>query len=159
MSMIYDFNVVDINGNEVSLSQYKGKVLLVVNTASNCGFTPQYEELEALYRDLASKGLVVLGFPCNQFGKQEPGDDKQVQEFCELNFGVSFPMFSKVEVNGENSSPLYQYLKKQAPGVLGTKTIKWNFTKFLVDGKGQVIGRFAPNVSPLKLKNNISQLF
>lgn len=159
MSMIYNFNVVDINGNEVSLSQYKGKVLLVVNTASNCGFTPQYEELEALYRDLASKGLVVLGFPCNQFGKQEPGDDKQVQEFCELNFGVSFPMFSKVEVNGENSSPLYQYLKKQAPGVLGTKTIKWNFTKFLVDGKGQVIGRFAPNVSPLKLKNNISQLF
>ena len=159
MTMIYDFNVVDINGNEVSLSQYKGKVLLVVNTASNCGFTPQYEELEALYRDLASKGLVVLGFPCNQFGKQEPGDDKQVQEFCELNFGVSFPMFSKVEVNGENSSPLYQYLKKQAPGVLGTKTIKWNFTKFLVDGKGQVIGRFAPNVSPLKLKNNISQLF
>ena len=159
MSMIYNFNVVDINGNEVSLSQYKGKVLLVVNTASNCGFTPQYEELEALYRDLASKGLVVLGFPCNQFGKQEPGDDKQVQEFCELNFGVSFPMFSKVEVNGKNSSPLYQYLKKQAPGVLGTKTIKWNFTKFLVDGKGQVIGRFAPNVSPLKLKNNISQLF
>ena len=159
MSMIYNFNVVDINGNEVSLSQYKGKVLLVVNTASNCGFTPQYEELEALYRDLASKGLVVLGFPCNQFGKQEPGDDKQVQEFCELNFGVSFPMFSKVEVNGENSSPLYQYLKKQAPGVLGTKTIKWNFTKFLVDGKGQVIGRFAPNVSALKLKNNISQLF
>ena len=159
MSMIYNFNVVDINGNEVSLSQYKGKVLLVVNTASNCGFTPQYEELEALYRDLASKGLVVLGFPCNQFGKQEPGDDKQVQEFCELNFGVSFPMFSKVEVNGENSSPLYQYLKKQAPGVLGTKTIKWNFTKFLVDSKGQVIGRFAPNVSPLKLKNNISQLF
>ena len=159
MSMIYNFNVVDINGNEVSLSQYKGKVLLVVNTASNCGFTPQYEELEALYRDLASKGLVVLGFPCNQFGKQEPGDDKQVQEFCELNFGVSFPMFSKVEVNGENSSPLYQYLKKQAPGVLGTKTIKWNFTKFLVDSKGQVIGRFAPNVSPLKLKNNIGQLF
>ena len=159
MSMIYNFNVVDINGNEVSLSQYKGKVLLVVNTASNCGFTPQYEELEALYRDLASKGLVVLGFPCNQFGKQEPGDDKQVQEFCELNFGVSFPMFSKVEVNGENSLPLYQYLKKQAPGVLGTKTIKWNFTKFLVDGKGQVIGRFAPNVSPLKLKNNIGQLF
>jgi len=159
MTMIYDFNAIDINGNEVSLSQYKGKVLLIVNTASNCGFTPQYEELEALYRDLASKGLVVLGFPCNQFGKQEPGDDKQVQEFCELNFGVSFPMFSKVEVNGENSSPLYQYLKKQAPGVLGTKTIKWNFTKFLVDGKGQVIGRFAPNVSPLKLKNNISQLF
>ena len=159
MTMIYDFNAIDINGNEVSLSQYKGKVLLIVNTASNCGFTPQYEELEALYRDLASKGLVVLGFPCNQFGKQEPGDDKQVQEFCELNFGVSFPMFSKVEVNGENSSPLYQYLKKQAPGVLGTKTIKWNFTKFLVDGKGQVIGRFAPNVSPLKLKNNIGQLF
>ena len=159
MTMIYDFNVVDINGNEVSLSQYKGKVLLIVNTASNCGFTPQYEELEALYRDLASKGLVVLGFPCNQFGKQEPGDDKQVQEFCELNFGVSFPMFSKVEVNGENSSSLYQYLKKQAPGVLGTKTIKWNFTKFLVDSKGQVIGRFAPNVSPLKLKNNIGQLF
>ena len=118
MSMIYDFNVVDINGNEVSLSQYKGKVLLVVNTASNCGFTPQYEELEALYRDLASKGLVVLSFPCNLFGKQEPGDDKQVQEFCELNFGVSFPMFSKVEVNGENSSPLYQYLKKQAPGAV-----------------------------------------
>lgn len=127
---IYQFSVNDIKGNSVSLSEYKNKTLLIVNTASKCGFTPQYKGLESLYEKYKDKGLVILGFPCNQFGKQEQGSNDEIASFCDLTFKISFPMFSKIEVNGDNASPLYQYLKEQAPGVLGSKSIKWNFTKF-----------------------------
>ncbi len=138
---IYDFSVKDIHGKEQKLDRYKDKVMLIlVNVASKCGFTPQYKGLEAVYEKLQSRGLEVLGFPCNQFGAQEPGTEKEIESFCELNYGVTFPLFAKIDVNGSGTAPLYQYLKKEKPGVLGSEAIKWNFTKFLVDRKGRVGG-------------------
>ncbi|MCL1088446.1 glutathione peroxidase [Shewanella profunda] len=157
-SNIYSHTATDIQGNTVSLAQYQGKVLLIVNTASECGFTPQYKGLEALYKQFQDEGFVVLGFPCNQFGAQEKADEEGIQRFCELNFGVSFPLFSKVEVNGDHTHPLYQYLKKTAPGVLGTEAIKWNFTKFLVNRQGEAIERFAPTTKPEALASKIEAL-
>ena len=155
---VYEFSVNSITGDEISLSEYKDKVLLIVNTASKCGFTPQLEGLQSLYDELSEQGVEILGFPCNQFGKQEPGDESEIEEFCQLNYGVSFPMFSKIEVNGENASPLYQYLKKGARGVLGSKSIKWNFTKFLINREGKVVKRFAPNDTPQDIKKHIMPL-
>ena len=158
MTSIYDFAASDITGREVSLADYRGKVLLIVNTASKCGFTPQYEGLEALYRDLAARGLEVLGFPCNQFGAQEPGDAAEIANFCKLTYDVSFPMFAKIEVNGPAASPLYVWLKDEAPGLLGSKGIKWNFTKFLVDREGHVVERFAPTTKPEDIRGAIEKL-
>ncbi|GAP75714.1 glutathione peroxidase family protein [Pseudoalteromonas sp. SW0106-04] len=155
---IYQFNAVNNRGEQVPLEQYQGKVLLIANTASKCGFTPQYQGLNALYQDFENKGLVVLAFPCNQFGAQEPGDDAQISEFCELNYGVSFPVMTKVDVNGADAHPLFSYLKQQAPGVLGSKAIKWNFTKFLVDQQGQVVKRYAPTTKPEAIRADIEQL-
>ncbi len=155
---IYQFEIKDIQGKLLPLEQFRGKTLLIVNTASKCGFTPQYEGLEALHQKYKDSGLAVLGFPCNQFGKQEPGDEKEIAKFCDLNFKVSFPMFSKVEVNGENSEPLYDYLKNEATGILGSKSIKWNFTKFLVDNQGKVIKRYAPNDKPESIEKDIQAL-
>lgn len=152
---VYDFEASDIQGRSVPLSQYQGKVLLIVNTASACGFTPQYKGLQALYEQYAAKGLVVLGFPCNQFGAQEKGSDEEIASFCDLNFGVSFPLMHKIEVNGSAAHPLYRWLTTQAPGVLGTKAIKWNFTKFLLGRDGQVIRRYAPQDKPEKLAADI----
>jgi glutathione peroxidase len=143
-----------LSGEMQDLSQYEGKAVLIVNTASKCGFTGQYEGLEALYGEYKEQGLVVLGFPCNQFGEQEKGADSEIASFCQKNYGVSFPMFSKVEVNGDNTTPLYQELKVQAPGIMGTKKIKWNFTKFLVNKQGQVT-RYAPTTKPEALKSDI----
>ena len=154
---IYEFEVTDISGNPVSLRDFEGKVLLIVNTASKCGFTPQYTELEELYKLYKDRDFVVLGFPCNQFKQQEPGDSQEIAEFCQLNYGVTFPLFEKIDVNGANAHPLYQYLKKQATGFLGG-AIKWNFTKFLVDSQGNVVDRFAPTVAPLSLKTKIEDL-
>lgn len=145
---VHDFTVKGIRGEDVPLSSYRGKVLLVVNTASACGFTPQYQGLEALHQKYKDRGFVVLGFPCNQFGAQEPGSNEEIQSFCETKFKVSFPMFSKIDVNGKNADPLYQFLKKEEPGILGTEGIKWNFTKFLVDKDGKVVKRFAPKTEP-----------
>ena len=155
---IYDIDVTDISGQPRSLADYCGKVLLIVNTASKCGFTPQYQELEQLYKELQPHGLEILGFPCNQFGHQEPGSDSDISQFCQLNYGVSFPMFAKIDVNGANTHPLYKLLKQEATGVLGSKGIKWNFTKFLVDQYGNVLERFAPTTKPLQLKQQIEQL-
>ena len=152
---VYDFEASDIQGRSVPLSQYQGTVLLIVNTASACGFTPQYKGLQALYEQYAAKGLVVLGFPCNQFGAQEKGSDEEIARFCDLNFGVSFPLMHKIEVNGSAAHPLYRWLTTQAPGVLGTKAIKWNFTKFLLGRDGQVIRRYAPQDKPEKLAADI----
>jgi len=158
MADIYDFTVRDIHGKSVKLDRYKGKVLLIVNTASKCGFTPQYKGLEALYEKLHGNGFEVLGFPCNQFGNQEPGTESEIESFCELNYGVTFPMFAKIDVNGDETAPLYRYLKKARPGLLGSEAIKWNFTKFLIDRDGNVVSRYAPNVEPDSLKTDISQL-
>ena len=158
MSSIYDFTAADLAGKPVPLDTYRGQVLLVVNTASKCGFTPQYEGLEALHRDLAERGLVVLGFPCNQFGAQEPGDAAEIASFCRLTYDVSFPMFAKVAVNGPEASPLFRWLKQQAPGLLGSRRIKWNFTKFLVDRQGAVAGRYAPTTKPAALRSDIVAL-
>ena len=133
MTTVFDFTAQDIAGKDVDLSQYQGKVLLIVNTASKCGFTPQYKGLQALFEKYRERGLEVLGFPCNQFGHQEPGDEAAISEFCELNFGVDFPLFGKIDVNGDNAHPLYRHLKEEAPGLLGSKAVKWNFTKFLVN--------------------------
>lgn len=155
---IYDYSATNINGQEVSLKDYQDKVILIVNTASKCGFTPQFEGLESLYKDLAEKGLMILGFPCNQFGSQDPGSDGQIEEFCQLNYGVSFPMFSKIEVNGSGAHPLYQYLKQEAKGLLGSKNIKWNFTKFLINRDGEVVKRYAPTDTPESLKADIQIL-
>lgn len=155
---IYQFNATNINGQEVSLGDYQDKVILIVNTASKCGFTPQFEGLENLHKDLADKGLVVLGFPCNQFGKQDPGSDDQIEEFCQLNYGVSFPMFSKIEINGSGTHPLYKYLKQEAKGLLGSKNIKWNFTKFLINRQGDVVKRYAPTDKPESLNADIQAL-
>jgi glutathione peroxidase len=158
MPSIYDFEVNAISGKQVPLSDYKSKVLLIVNTASKCGFTPQFTGLEALYTDLHEKGLDILGFPCNQFLKQDPGSDSEISEFCSLNYGVTFPMFSKIEVNGDNTHPLYTYLKTEAKGLLGSEKIKWNFTKFLVNREGEVIKRYAPNTEPKDIAADIEAL-
>ena len=155
---IYDYSATNINGQEAALSEYQDKVLLIVNTASKCGFTPQFEGLEGLHKELAEQGLVVLGFPCNQFGGQDPGNDGEIEEFCQLNYGVSFPMFSKVEVNGDATHPLFEYLKKQAKGLLGSQKIKWNFTKFLVNRQGEVVKRYAPTDKPQAIKKDILAL-
>ena len=154
---IYDLTVKDIKGNDVSLSEYKGKVLLIVNTATGCGFTPQYDGLEKLYADHKDEGFVILDFPCNQFANQAPGTNDEIVSFCKMKFGVSFPQFSKIDVNGENESPLYTYLKKQKGGMLGSK-IKWNFTKFLVDRNGNVIERYAPTTTPEKIEDDIKKI-
>ena len=158
MASIYDISVNDIHGKPVKLARYKGKVLPIVNTASKCGFTPQYEGLEALHRNLNAKGLEVLGFPCNQFGAQEPGSEADIAQFCEMNYGVSFPMFAKVDVNGGHASPLYRHLKSAKPGVLGSEAIKWNFTKFLVDRNGEVVQRYSPQTEPKDLEADIRNL-
>ncbi|MFT4100203.1 MAG: glutathione peroxidase [Burkholderiaceae bacterium] len=154
---VYDFSAKDLAGAERPLSDYQGKVLLIVNTASRCGFTPQYAGLEELYRSHRDKGLEILGFPCNQFGGQEPGDEAQIGEFCQRNYGVSFPMFAKVDVNGAHAHPLFQWLKAQAPGLLGSRDIKWNFTKFLVGRDGQVIDRFWPTTTPAGLASDVDK--
>ncbi|MEG0153325.1 MAG: glutathione peroxidase [Cellulosilyticaceae bacterium] len=153
----YDFKVKRINGQEVKLEEFKGKVALVVNTASKCGLTPQFKELEEVYKEYKEEGLVILGFPCNQFAKQDSGSNKEISEFCQLNYGVTFDMFEKIEVNGADAHPLYKYLKKEARGVLSSE-IKWNFTKFLVDREGNVIKRYAPTVTPSKIKRDIEKL-
>lgn len=144
-----------LSGEMQNLEDYQGKVVLIVNTASECGFTPQYEGLETLYQQFKDQGLMVLGFPCNQFGKQEQGDAAQIGAFCQKNYGVSFPMFSKIDVNGDNAAPLYQQLKQAAPGVMGTKAIKWNFTKFLLNQQGEVIKRYAPTTKPEDIRADI----
>ncbi len=155
---VYDYKASNIRGEEISLADFEGKVLLIVNTASKCGFTPQFEGLETLYKDLEPKGLMVLGFPCNQFGSQDPGDNGEIQEFCQLNYGVSFPMFSKIDVNGKDTHPLFKYLKKEARGVLGSESIKWNFTKFLVDREGNVVKRYASTDKPSAIRGDIEKL-
>lgn len=156
MTSVYDFSAKTIDGDEQKLSAYKGKMMLVVNVASKCGFTPQYAGLEALYEKFKDKGVVVLGFPCDQFGHQEPGDEAEIKNFCALTYDVKFPMFAKVEVNGANTHPLYKYLKSQAKGLLGSESIKWNFTKFLVDADGKVVTRYAPTDTPEKIEKDIA---
>lgn len=158
MSSIYDISVETIKKESITLNAYAGKVLLIVNVASKCGFTPQYQGLEGLHEQYADKGLAVLGFPCNQFGSQEPGDERAIQEFCTLNFGVKFPMFAKLEVNGKNAHPLYQHLKSQQKGLLGSSGIKWNFTKFLVDKEGNVVNRYGPTTKPEDIAKDIDKL-
>jgi len=155
---IHDIVARRLNGEERDLSEFRGQVLLIVNVASRCGFTPQYAGLEALYRKLHARGLTVLGFPCNQFGSQEPGDEAEIGSFCDANFGVTFPMFAKIDVNGASAHPLYQHLKSAKPGILGTEGIKWNFTKFLVDRQGKVVKRFAPNDKPEDIEADIVAL-
>lgn len=154
---IYDYQVKDVTGNEVSLKEYEGKVLLIVNTATGCGFTPQYEGLQSLYDKYKDQGFIVLDFPCNQFGNQAPGTEEEIGSFCQMNYGTTFPLFSKVEVNGDKEDPLFSYLKSQQGGLLGKK-IKWNFTKFLVDRKGQVVERFAPTTEPAKIEESVKKL-
>jgi glutathione peroxidase len=158
MASVYDFTARTIDGEDLPLSTYADHVMLVVNTASKCGFTPQYRGLETLHRDLSPRGLVVLGFPCNQFGAQEPGDEAEIANFCSLTYDVDFPMFAKVDVNGGNAHPLFKHLSKAAPGLMGSTAIKWNFTKFLVDRSGNVVARFAPQVTPEQLRNDIERL-
>jgi glutathione peroxidase len=155
---IYDFEVKTIHGENASLKDYEGKVLLIVNTASRCGFTPQYEGLQKLYEKYKDKGFVVLGFPCNQFGGQEPGLDLEIKQFCMLTYKVDFPLFSKINVNGDDAHPLFKFLKSQMKGFLGSEFIKWNFTKFLVDKSGTVVKRFAPQDKPLDIESDISRL-
>jgi glutathione peroxidase len=154
----FDFKADDISGKPVDLAQYKGQVVLIVNTASKCGFTPQYKGLEKVYDQFKDKGAVVLGFPCNQFGGQEPGGEEEIGAFCEKNYGVTFPLFSKIDVNGDNAHPLFKHLKKAAPGLLGTEGIKWNFTKFLIRKDGSVYKRYAPNTAPEELVGDIEKL-
>ena len=158
MATVYDFTAKTIDGDDVNLSNYKGKVFLVVNVASRCGFTPQYKGLEALHRKFSPKGLVVMGFPCNQFGGQEPAPDDEIMEFCATHYDVTFPMFAKVDVNGDDAHPLYEHLKARQLGVGGTKAIKWNFTKFLTDRTGEVTARFPPQASPSSLEGDIVKL-
>lgn len=153
---LHDFKAKAINGKEISLEDFKGKLKLVVNTASNCGYTPQYKGLEELYKKYQDK-LVILGFPCNQFGKQEPGDSKAISSFCEINYGVTFPLFSKIDVNGENADPIFKFLKHEAPGILGTEFIKWNFTKFLVDRDGNVIKRYSTMTKPEEIEKDLEK--
>ncbi|WP_268992438.1 glutathione peroxidase [Sphingomonas sp. Leaf21] len=158
MSGIADFTVRAADGRVVDMSTFAGRVLLIVNTASKCGFTPQYEGLEALHRRYEGRGLTVIGFPCNQFGGQEPGDADEIANFCTLTYDVTFPVMAKVDVNGDDADPLFRWLKAEAPGLLGTRAIKWNFTKFLVDRAGQVVGRYAPTTKPEDLANDIEGL-
>jgi glutathione peroxidase len=158
MQTIADFSATLPNGEAVSLAGRLGKVLLVVNTASKCGFTPQYAGLEALWRKYRDRGFEVVAFPCNQFGGQEPGSAEDIAQFCTVNFGLSFPLMGKIDVNGDGATPLYQWLKSQAPGLLGSKAIKWNFTKFLIDREGKVVRRYAPSDKPEKLEKNIEAL-
>lgn len=153
----YNFEANLLNGKSVSMDQFKGKTVVVVNTASHCGFTPQYEGLENLYKKYKDEGLVILGFPCNQFGQQEKGDAQEIESFCQVNYGVSFPMFDKIEVNGPNEHPLFSYLKKQLGGLLGSR-IKWNFTKFVIDKNGKPVKRFAPITKPEKMEETIKRL-
>jgi len=158
MTPITDFHIRASDGSDVDLSSYAGQVLLIVNTASKCGFTPQYQGLEALYRRYAGRGFAVLGFPCNQFGHQEPGDAAEIASFCSLNYDVTFPVFAKIEVNGAGADPLFDALKREAPGLLGSKAIKWNFTKFLVDRSGRVGARYAPTTRPDEIAADIEKL-
>jgi glutathione peroxidase len=158
MTTVNDFSARTIDGKRQPLARYRGKVLLIVNTASQCGLTPQYAGLEELYRRYHDRGLEILGFPCNQFGAQEPGSEGEIAQFCETQFGVSFPMFAKVDVNGDDAHPLFQWLREEAPGLLGSKAIKWNFTKFLVDRDGRVVERFAPTAAPADLAPAIEKL-
>jgi glutathione peroxidase len=157
MTRVYDFEARQIDGKTVPLNQFEGKPLLIVNTASACGFTPQFGGLEELHKTYAGKGLVVLGFPCNQFGAQDPGSNDEIAQFCQVNYGVSFPMMAKIDVNGASADPLYQWLTKEAPGILGSTAIKWNFTKFLVGKDGRVIKRYAPNEAPAALAKDIEK--
>jgi glutathione peroxidase len=154
---IYSYTVKNASGESIDLSAYKGKVILVVNVASKCGFTPQYQGLETIYQEFKDSGFVILGFPCNQFGSQEPGLDNEIQQFCSLTYNVSFPIMSKIDVNGSDSAPIYNFLKSSAPGFLGTEIIKWNFTKFLVGKDGQVIKRYAPNTEPKEIAPDIAR--
>ncbi|MGY8973040.1 MAG: glutathione peroxidase [Sphingomonadales bacterium] len=158
MTTIADFAVTTNKGDELALSEKLGKVLLVVNTASKCGFTPQYDGLEELYQDYRDKGFEVLAFPCNQFGGQEPGDAGEIAEFCKVNFGLTFPLMAKVDVNGDNASPLFDWMKREKPGVMGSKAIKWNFTKFLIDRSGQVAKRYGPTDAPKMIAKDIEKL-
>ena len=157
MTTVYDFSARDIDGAERSLGDWRGKTLLIVNVASKCGFTPQYKGLEELWRKHRDQGLVVLGFPCDQFGHQEPGDEAEIKQFCSTTYEVTFPMFAKIEVNGEHAHPLYRWLKKEAKGLLGSESIKWNFTKFLVDAEGRVVKRYAPNDAPEKIEKDLAK--
>jgi glutathione peroxidase len=158
MTSIYEFSARSMDGTDTSLGIYRGKTMLIVNVASKCGLTPQYEGLEALYRKFAAKGLVVLGFPCNQFGYQEPGDSVEIRNFCSTIYDVTFPLFAKIDVNGREADPLYKFLKEQATGVFGTERIKWNFTKFLVDAQGRVRKRYSPSAKPMSIENAIAGL-
>lgn len=158
MDNVFAFNVIDINGQNLALESFRGNILLIVNTASRCGFTPQYEGLENLQQKFKTKGFTVLGFPCNQFGQQEPGNSGEIAEFCDLNYHISFPLFEKIEVNGPKNHPLYQYLKTQAPGLLGSQAIKWNFTKFLIGRDGKVIKRYSPFTTPASISTQIEKL-
>jgi glutathione peroxidase len=155
---LYEFTAERLQGGTQSIADYAGQVLLIVNTASHCGFTPQYEGLEALYQRFNERGLVVLGFPCNQFGAQEPGEAAEIGSFCQKNYGVSFPLFAKIDVNGDDAHPLFRHLKKAAPGLLGSEGIKWNFTKFLVNREGEVVKRYAPALAPEALAKDIEAL-
>jgi len=157
MPTVYDFSAKTIDGKSKKLADFKGKVLLIVNTASRCGFTPQYKGLEALHRRFAKRGFAVLGFPCNQFGTQEPGPETEIAEFCEINYGVTFPLFAKIDVNGDSAHPLYRYLTSAKPGLLGTEAIKWNFTKFLIGKDGKVIERYAPTTEPEDIAADIEK--
>lgn len=156
---IFSFHVKTIEGEEISLRQYEGKVLLIVNTASKCGFTPQYKELQGLYETYHRKGFEVLGFPCNQFMSQEPGTEEEIKSFCESTYGVTFPMFAKVDVNGRSAHPLFIFLKNEAPGLLGIDAIKWNFTKFLVDSRGNIVKRYSPTTNPSEIAKDLEELF
>ena len=158
MTSVHDFSAKSLSGEDVSLADYRDKVLLIVNTASKCGFTPQYAGLEKLHEELSPRGFAVLGFPCNQFGQQEPGDAQEIQNFCSLSYNVTFPMFAKIEVNGPGAHPLYEFLKSQKPGLLGIEAIKWNFSKFLVDQQGRVVERYAPTTTPASLKGDVEAL-
>ncbi len=158
MSELYNISVKDIDMNSVDLSSYEGKTLLIVNVASKCGFTPQYKDLQNLYEKYQDQGLEVLGFPCNQFGAQEPGTNEEVKSFCDLNYNVSFKMFDKIDVNGSNASPLFKYLKHESPGIMGTEAVKWNFTKFLVNKDGQVVKRFAPKDGESEIESELQKI-
>ncbi|WP_100261171.1 glutathione peroxidase [Qipengyuania seohaensis] len=158
MTTIADFTVANNKGEEVDLSDKLGKVLLVVNTASKCGFTPQYDGLEKLFQEYSDKGFEVMAFPCNQFGNQEPGDAEEIEQFCKVNFGLTFPLMAKVDVNGEDASPLFDWMKAEKPGLMGSRSIKWNFTKFLIDRDGKVVKRYGPNDAPKSIANDIEKL-
>ena len=158
MTTVYDFRAKSLDGKDIDLKQFQGKVLLIVNTASECGFTPQYKGLEAVYEQFRDKGVEVLGFPCNQFGAQEPGSSAEIGAFCERNYGVTFPLFDKIDVNGDAAHPLFKHLKSEAPGLMGTEAIKWNFTKFLVRKDGRVYKRYAPQTEPKELMKDIEKL-